>query len=56
MASDGLSIWYRIGWNVRRFVFGVFGPAEQSGSNDPLVRLHREREAKVAEAKARRAT
>lgn len=55
MAKDGLSIWYRIGWNIRRFVFGVFGPAQQLGQSDPLQRLHQEREEKILQAKAKRA-
>lgn len=55
MAKDGLSIWYRIGWNIRRFVFGVFGPAQQLGQSDPLQRLHQEREEKILQAKAKQA-
>ncbi len=52
--KDGLSLGYKIGYNIRRVLFSIFGPAQQSGNNDPLYRLHRERERKIAEAKAKR--
>ncbi len=50
---DGLSLGYRISWNIRRLGLTLFGPAQQSADRDPLVRLHREREAKVAAARRR---
>lgn len=54
--KDGLSLGYKIGYNIRRVLFSIFGPAQQSGNNDPLYRLHRERERKIAEAKAKRSS
>lgn len=54
MANDeGLSIGYRLWWNIRRAVMSVLGPA-QLGDDDPLERLHAERAERVAEAKAHR--
>ena len=55
MAKDeGLSLGYRIGWNIRKMAMTVFGPA-QLGEEDPTERLHEERRRKVAEARARKA-
>lgn len=51
--NEGLSPWYRLGWNVRRAVLSVLGPA-QLGENDPLERLHIERRDKVAKARAKK--
>lgn len=54
MAKDeGLSLWYRLGWNIRRAVLSVLGPA-QLGDDDPLERLHIERREKAAEARAKK--
>ena len=54
MAKDeGLSLGYRIGWNIRKMTMTVFGPA-QLGDEDPMERLHEERRRKVAEARARK--
>ncbi|WP_040158558.1 hypothetical protein [Mobilicoccus massiliensis] len=54
MAKDeGLSLGYRLWWNIRKAVLTVFGPA-QLGDADPLERLRREREEKAARARARR--
>ena len=50
---EGLSIGYRIGWRLRYLGLSVFGPA-QLGADDPQVRLRRERERKVAAARAAR--
>lgn len=54
MSSDGLSLGYRIGWRLRKIAMTFFGPA-QLGSDDPTRKLYAEREAKIAEAKARKA-
>ncbi|WP_226344642.1 hypothetical protein [Agilicoccus flavus] len=51
---DGLTLGYRIGWNIRRAVMTVFGPAQLGSHNDPLSRLQAERAAKVAEARRKR--
>lgn len=54
MANDeGLSLGYRLGWNIRRIAMTVFGPA-QLGEDDPMERLREERRRKSAEARARR--
>ncbi|WP_168583629.1 hypothetical protein [Gephyromycinifex aptenodytis] len=54
MAKDeGLSIGYRMGWNIRRAVMSVLGPA-QLGEDDPMERLNVERRNKVAEARAKK--
>lgn len=52
-SSEGLSFWYRLGWRFRYVTTSVFGPA-QLGSDDPQLRLRRERERKVAAARAAR--
>ena len=55
MAKDeGLSLGYRIAWNIRRAVMTVFGPAQLGDDDDPLARLRAERAAKVREAQSRR--
>lgn len=51
--NEGLSLAYRLGWNIRKLVMSVFGPA-QLGDDDPLERLHAERRQKVAEAQAKK--
>ena len=57
--SEGLSLSYRIGYRIRyriRYLgLHVFGPAQLGDAEDPHVRLRRERERKVAAARARRA-
>lgn len=54
MAKDeGLSLGYRLGWNIRKVVLSVLGPA-QLGDNDPLERLRNERREKAAEARAKK--
>lgn len=53
MSSDGLSLGYRIGWRLRKMAMTVFGPA-QLGANDPTRKLYAEREAKIAEARAKK--
>ncbi len=54
MSSDGLSIGYRIGWRIRRVMMTVFGPAQLGAGEDPTMKLYAEREAKIAEAKAKK--
>jgi len=50
--TEGLSILYRIGWQVRRVVFTLFGPAQLGGASDPVQRLTAERRRKSAAAVA----
>jgi hypothetical protein len=52
---EGLSIGYRIGWRLRYLATSVFGPAQLGTADDPQVRLRRERDRRVAEARAARA-
>ncbi|MDO5711221.1 MAG: hypothetical protein Q4P32_05710 [Micrococcales bacterium] len=56
MASDGLSIGYRIWWSFRKFIMSVFGPAQLSGESDPVEKLRHERAAKVAQIQRERGT
>ncbi len=51
--NEGLSVGYRIWYQIRRLGLTVFGPAQLGESVDPTARLLAEREAKVG--KARRA-
>ncbi|GAB3047869.1 hypothetical protein GCM10027053_02290 [Intrasporangium mesophilum] len=53
-SNEGLSIPYRIGYQLRMLGLSLFGPAQLSEQNDPKTRLFKEREAKVAAARARR--
>lgn len=55
MRGDGLSLWYRFGYRVRQLLLMIFGPAQLDESRDPLRRLAREREAKVAAIRQARA-
>ena len=52
---EGLSIGYRIGWRMRYLMMSVFGPAQLGTADDPQMRLRRERENRVAQARAARA-
>ena len=52
--SEGLSIGYRISYRVRAIGLSIYGPAQLGEDDDPLVRLRRERAAKVEAARARR--
>lgn len=52
--SKGLSVGYRIGYRLRLIGLTIFGPAELGEGNDPKARLAREREARVARARAAR--
>ena len=54
LPTAGLSILYRVGWQVRRVVFTVFGPAQLGASSDPVQRLTVERRRKSAAAVAAR--
>jgi hypothetical protein len=51
--NEGLSIGYRIGYQLRKMGLTFFGPAQLGEGSDPTARLAAERAAKVA--KARRA-
>lgn len=51
MSRDGLSLRYRLWWNIRRTVLTFFGPAQLGSSNDPIQRLERERAQKIEEAR-----
>jgi hypothetical protein len=53
-SSEGLSIGYRIGYQLRMLGLSIFGPAQLGENNDPKARLVREREARVAHARATR--
>lgn len=50
--NEGLSMGYRIAYRLRIIGLGLFGPAQLGEGNDPKRRLEREREDKVAEARA----
>ncbi|HET7477351.1 MAG TPA: hypothetical protein VFJ97_15185 [Dermatophilaceae bacterium] len=52
--NEGLSLAYRVGWQIRRVAFSVFGPAQLEGDDDPIQRLKHERANRVAAAKAAR--
>ncbi|MCH8612875.1 hypothetical protein [Arsenicicoccus dermatophilus] len=54
MAKDntGLSLGYRIMWQLRYLGVSVFGPAQLDPDNDPKDNLIRERRRKVAAAHA----
>jgi hypothetical protein len=52
--NEGLSIGYRIAYQMRRVGLTMFGPAQLGDGNDPMRRLERERDAKVAAARAAR--
>lgn len=51
---EGLSLAYRIGYRVRWILFTFYGPPRLDARQDPLTRLKKEREAKVAAARAAR--
>jgi hypothetical protein len=51
--SEGLSIGYRISYRIRAIGLSIYGPAQLGEADDPLVRLRRERAAKVEAARAR---
>ena len=51
---EGLSLGYRIMWRIKYAGLHVFGPAQLGTEADPQARLVRQREAKVAAARASR--
>lgn len=50
--SEGVSLGYRIVYRIRYAGLHVFGPAQLGAEADPQARLKRQREAKVAAARA----
>lgn len=51
---EGLSLGYRLGYRIRWVLFTFYGPPRLNASQDPLTRLKKEREARVAAARATR--
>jgi hypothetical protein len=47
---EGLSLGYRVMYRIKHAGLSIFGPAQLGESEDPRVRLERERAAKVAAA------
>ncbi len=52
--SEGLSLRYRIWYQIRYLGLHVFGPAQLGDQEDPQARMRRERERKVAAARLAR--
>ncbi|QGN59029.1 hypothetical protein [Nostocoides sp. HKS02] len=52
---EGLSLGYRLMYRLKRMIMQMYGPAQLGEGDDPLARLQRERDAKVAAARAERA-
>ena len=52
--NEGLSIGYRIGYQLRKIGLTFFGPAQLGETSDPTARLAAERAAKVANARRAR--
>ena len=52
LPREGLSVLYLIGWQFRRLLFTLFGPAQLGASSDPVERLKTERRRKSAAAVA----
>ena len=50
--STGLPIGYRIGWRLRYAATSVFGPAQLGTADDPQMKLKRERERRLQQARA----
>lgn len=48
--NEGLSVGYRIGYGVKYVGWHLFGPAQLTESQDPHMRLKRQRAAKVQAA------
>jgi hypothetical protein len=48
----GLGLGYRLSYRIRWFLFHIFGPPQTTPENDPIVRLRREREQRLAERRA----
>ena len=49
---EGLSLAYRIRYRIKWVLFTFYGPPRLDARQDPLTRLRKEREAKVAAARA----
>jgi hypothetical protein len=52
--SEGLSLGYRIRYQIRYLGLHVFGPAQLGDNEDPQARMRRERARKVAAARLAR--
>ncbi len=52
LPTEGLSIFYLMGWQIRRVLFTLFGPAQLGSASDPIERLKRERRRKSEAAVA----
>lgn len=52
--SEGLSLGYRIGYQIRYLGLRIFGPAQLGDNEDPQARMRRERQRKVAAARLAR--
>ncbi|WP_353509847.1 hypothetical protein [Intrasporangium sp.] len=52
--NEGLSIGYRIGFQLRKLGLTVFGPAQLGETSDPTAQLRAERAARVARARRAR--
>ena len=52
--NEGLSITYRIGFQLRKLGLTFFGPAQLGETSDPTAQLRAERVAKVTKAKQAR--
>jgi hypothetical protein len=52
--SEGLSLAYRILYRIRYAGLMLYGPAQLGSESDPVVRLERERAAKVEAARRAR--
>lgn len=51
---EGLSLGYRILYRIKYFGWHLYGPAQLGEHDDPHMKLKREREGKVAAARAAR--
>ena len=52
--NEGLSLGYRLLYGVKYVGWHLFGPAQLGEQDDPHAKLRRQREAKVAAARAAR--
>ncbi len=50
--SEGLSLGYRLRWRIIYTLLFILGPAQQTGMNDPHVRMRAERAERVRRARA----
>lgn len=51
---EGLSLGYRILYRIKYFGWHLYGPAQLGEHDDPHMKLERERQGKVAAARAAR--